>query len=143
MARNHMSRLGIFVGTWNTTGEVYPTDGAPGGTLSATDTYRWLPGGHFLIHEADARFGREIARSLEVVGYDAKRRKYLSHAYDDRGNHEEFEVRLTGRRWQILGERVRFDGKFSVDGSELTGLWELKGKRRWQPWIKLQLSRAW
>lgn len=142
MARNRMDRFAIFVGTWNTTGEVFATDGMPATTLSATDTYRWLPGGHFLIQEADARFGQEPARSLEIVGYDARRRKYRSHAYDDRGNREEFEVRLAGRRWQILGERVRFDGKFSPDRDRLAGLWKTKAKRGWQPWIKLQLLRA-
>lgn len=142
MARNHMDRFAVFVGTWNTTGEVYATGGSPATTLSATDTYRWLPGRHFLIHEADARLGQEIARSLEVTGYDHKRRKYRSHAYDDRGNREEFEVRLEGKRWQIFGERVRFTGNFSSDRNQLTGLWETKAKRGWQPWIKLRLSRA-
>ncbi len=142
MATNRMDRFAPFIGTWNTTGEVLPTPNSPATTLAATDTYRWLPGRHFIVHEADARFGAEVARSLEIFGYDAKRKKYLAHAYDDRGTREEFEVKLDGARWTILGERVRFSGRFSPDRNRLTGSWETRTKRGWIPWIKLQLVRA-
>ncbi|HKO54054.1 MAG TPA: DUF1579 family protein [Polyangiaceae bacterium] len=138
-----MSRLGIFIGTWNTTGEVLKTESAPASTLSATDTYRWLPGNHFIVHDADARFGNHPTRSMEVIGYDIERRKYLARSYDDQGATEEFEVRLKGKSWSILGEAVRFNGRFDAKNNELTGLWELKSKRSgWQPWIKLLLVRA-
>ena len=79
---------------------------------------------------------------MEVFGYDAESKKYLAHSYDDRGAREEFEVILKGRGWKILGKSVRFDGKFSQAGDQLLGLWEVKGKLSWQPWINLRLSRA-
>ncbi len=143
MAANRMARFEIFVGTWNTRGEVLATESAPAGVLRATDTYRWLPGGHFLLHDVDARFDDEPSRSMEVVGYDARRRKHVARSYDDRGASEEFVVRLSGKRWTIQGDAVRFDGRFSRDGDRLTGLWELKGRKRgWQPWIRLELVRA-
>jgi hypothetical protein len=143
MAANRMSRLEVFIGTWNTTGEVLETEGAPATTLSATDTYRWLPGRHFIAHEADARFGKSPARSMEVIGYDRMTKKYLARSYDDQGTSEGFEVSLKGKQWSIVGESVRFNGKFSADKDQLTGLWELKGKKAgWQPWIRLKLVRA-
>jgi hypothetical protein len=143
MAASRMSRLAIFIGTWNTSGEVLETEGAPATTLSATDTYRWLPGRHFIAHDVDARFGGDPARSMEVMGYDPARRKYLARSYDDQGASELFEVALKGKHWSIIGESVRFSGKFDAKGNKLTGLWELKGKKAgWQPWIKLTLSRA-
>jgi len=43
MTANRMARFAIFIGTWNTTGEVLETEGTPASTLSATDAYRWLP----------------------------------------------------------------------------------------------------
>jgi hypothetical protein len=138
-----MSRLGIFIGTWNTTGEVLATESAPPSTLSATDTYRWLPGRHFIAHDADARFGDTPARSMEIIGYDRGGKKYVARSYDDQGASELFEVSLTGKKWTILGERVRFHGRFNADNTQLTGLWELKSKKSgWQPWIKLTLERA-
>jgi hypothetical protein len=143
MPRSRMSRFDIFIGVWNTRGTVLETESAPAGTLSATDTYRWLPGRHFIVHDVDARFGDEPIRSMEVVGYDAARRKHVARSYDDKGNTEEFVVQLRGRRWTIHGDTVRFDGRFSADGDTLMGLWERKaGKRGWQPWIELELVRA-
>ena len=143
MATNKMSRFEIFIGTWNTTGEVLKTDSSPATTLFATDIYRWLPGNQFIIHDVDARFGLQPTRSMEVMGYDSKKKRYIARSYDDQGASEEFEVRLNGKKWTILGQTVRFDGKFSTDGNKLEGLWEMKDRKSgWQPWIKLKLIRA-
>ena len=143
MAASRMSRLEVFIGIWNTTGEVLETESAPATTLIATDIYRWLPGRHFIAHHADARFGDSPARSLEVIGYDRTTKKYTARSYDDQGATEIFEVALKGKGWSITGESVRFSGKFNADNSQLTGLWVLKGKKAgWQPWIKLKLVRA-
>ncbi len=143
MAANRMSRLEIFIGTWNTTGEVLKTEGAPGSTLSGTDTYRWVPGKHFIAHDADARFDGNPTRSMEVIGYDLTSKKYLARSYDDQGVSEPFEVALKCKNWTIIGQSVRFSGKFDAENNKLTGLWKLNGKKAgWQPWIKLKLVRA-
>jgi hypothetical protein len=81
-----MSRFEVFIGTWNTTGEVLATGEAPGTMLSATDTYRWLPGKHFIAHDVDARLGSTPTRSMEVMGYDLGKKKYLARSYDDQGH---------------------------------------------------------
>lgn len=112
MTTNQMARFEIFVGTWNTTGEVLETSSAPAAKLPATDTYRWIPGMHFIVHEADARFGEDPSRSMEVIGYDFESKKYLARSYDDQGASEVFEVALKGRSWSINGDTVRFSGKF-------------------------------
>jgi hypothetical protein len=138
-----MSKLEIFIGTWNTTGEVLQTDANPSGNLVATDTYRWLPGKHFIVHDVDARFDGKPARSMEVMGFDAAARQFFARSYDDQGSTEAFVVALDGRRWTIEGKTVRFDGSFDSRKRRLTGLWEIKtGKARWQPWINLSLVRA-
>ena len=143
MTTHRMARFEIFIGTWNTTGEVLETNSAPASRLSATDTYRWLPGKHFMAHDADARFGDYPSRSMEVIGYDLASKKYLARSYDDQGVSEVFKVVLKGSSWRIKGETVRFNGKFDASQGKLTGLWELKDKKvGWQPWIKLALARG-
>jgi hypothetical protein len=78
-----------------------------------------------------------------VIGYDPTSNTYVARSYDDHGVSESFEVALSGKRWRIDGETARFDGKFDSTGDRLTGLWELKGQRGgWQPWIALELARA-
>lgn len=143
MTKNRMSKFAVFLGTWNTSGEVLATESAPAGTLSATDTYRWLPGNHFLLHEVDARFGDQPTRSMEVIGYDLQRKRHIARSYDDRGVSEEYAVELKGKKWSITGETVRFEGKFDATGNRLTGLWEIRSKKAgWEPWIQLKLVRA-
>ena len=143
MPANRMSRFEIFIGTWNTTGEVLETEASPAGTLSATDIYRWLPGKHFIVHDVDARFDNKPARSMEVMGFDVSKAQYFARSFDDQGSTEVFVVALNGRRWSISGETVRFSGSFDARKNRLRGLWELKGsKSGWQPWIKLELART-
>jgi len=143
MAKNPMSRFAVFIGTWNTTGEVLETALNPSGTLSATDTYQWLPGKHFIVHHVDARFDGKPSRSMEVIGYDAAKQQHFARSYDDQGSADVFVVDVSGRRFQITGKAVRFNGGFDAAQNRLTGLWEIKvGRARWQPWIQLELVRA-
>jgi len=143
MSKNNMAKFDIFIGTWNTQGEVFSIADAPATSLSATDTYRWLPGKHFIVHDVDARFGAQVSRSMEVMGYDLQRRRYVSRSYDDQGISESFELELNRRRWRIFGQSVRFDGSFNAPGDKLSGTWEMKtSKSKWQPWIEIELTRA-
>lgn len=138
-----MSKLEIFIGTWNTAGDVLETDAGPAGSLSATDTYRWLPGQHFIVHDVDAWFDGKPTRSMEVIGFDSSKRQHFARSFDDQGSTEAFVVSLKGRRWSIIGKSVRFAGSFDTQKNRLTGLWELNGsKAGWQPWIELKLTRA-
>lgn len=143
MPNSPMTRFEPFIGTWNTTGEVLETSAGPAGTMVATDTYRWGPGRHFIVHEVDARFDGAPSRSMELFGHDASKRRYVSTSYDDQGATDHFVMTLERQRYTISGMTVRFHGSFDTRKTRLEGLWELKGpKGRWQPWIRLQLLRA-
>lgn len=143
MPTNRMSKYEVFIGTWNTTGRVCAVNGSPETTLSATDTYRWLPGKFFIVHEVDARFGARATRSMEVMGYDDPRKSYYARSFDDQGASESFVIDLSRKRWKITGKSVRFAGQFDARGDTLTGMWQMKSKRSvWQPWIELRLERA-
>ena len=62
MPAKRMSKVEVSIGLWNTTDEVPETQANTAGCLSATDTYRWLPGKHFVAHDVDARFDRQSTR---------------------------------------------------------------------------------
>lgn len=81
MQANRMAKFEVFVGTWNTTGEVFETEASPAGLLSATDTYRWLPGKHFIVHDVDARFDSQPTRSMEVIGFDSSEKQYFARSF--------------------------------------------------------------
>ncbi len=74
MPATRMAKFEVFIGTWNTTGEVLATESDPAGILSATDVYRWLPGRHFVIHDVDSRFDvqrKRLAGLWELKGSKA------------------------------------------------------------------------
>lgn len=143
MTTDRMKAFQIFIGTWNTTGEVMATDAGPASTLSATDVYEWLPGRHFVVHRVDARFGPDVSRSMEVIGFDETKQGVVARSFDDRGGSNVFDVELEQRHLRITGQTVRFEGQFDTDDDRLSGLWELKsGTAGWQPWIRLELIRA-
>jgi hypothetical protein len=133
-----IAALELFIGTWNTSGAL--VDGS--GTLIATDIYRWLPGKQFIAHDVDARLGDHVTRSLEIIGWDARRKTLFSHSFDDQGSHDEFTCSLVRRRWQIHSSALRFDGGFSSDAARLTGTWDMKRGRAWKPWLEIELRRA-
>lgn len=143
MPSNPMARFEIFIGIWNTTGEVRGTASSPAGVLQATDTYWWLPGKRFIVHDVDARFDGRPTRSMEVIGCDARKRHFFANSYDDTGVATSFILSLDRRRLRIRGESVRFEGGFDKRGNRLSGLWKQKVRNgRWQPWIDLELVRA-
>ncbi|HEY5936738.1 MAG TPA: hypothetical protein VIU61_18950 [Kofleriaceae bacterium] len=117
--------------------------GEPDAPVRDLHRRRWGPGRRFIIHDVDARFGTDVARSLEIVGFDRARKRFVSRSFDDQGKSETFDVELSRKRWTIKGDSVRFAGGFDRSGNRLTGLWEQKIRgARWQPWIELELTRA-
>ena len=137
-------RLQRFVGRWRTEGEIL--GGPPGASarLQATDSYEWLPGGYFLLHRVEGRLGDEPVQTLEVIGYDAERHTYFSHAFDDRGNARTYTAGLSDDgTWSIVGSSERFTGSFSADGTALVGTWErLADGGEWARWMTIRLTKS-
>ena len=134
--------LSIFVGTWNTEGEIAATPDRAASKLLATDIYEWLPGGQFLMHRVDARMGDAVSRSIEIYAYDSDKNAFRSRSYDDRGMSEEFDADLAGRKWTITGANLRFSGQFSEDTNALTGRWERRAGNEWARLMDIRLTRA-
>lgn len=135
-------RLGVFIGSWHTEGEIQ-TD-SPGVTLRlhATDSYEWMPGGYFLVHRVDGRMGDMVVQALEVIGYDEDCDCYVSQSFDNSGNTASYRAYLRGDEWSIEGARERFTGVFSEDRRTLRGRWERSADgEEWRPWMAITLTR--
>ena len=103
--QSRMARFELFIGVWNTTGEVLATEANPAGALVATDTYRWLPDKHFVVHDVDARFDGKPTRLMEVMGYDVAKRRHSREVIRRQvACPKSLLVELSGRRWTISGE---------------------------------------
>jgi hypothetical protein len=136
--------LNAFVGAWDTEGEM-STD-RPGHPVrfKATDSYEWLPGGHFLLHRFDANMPDGDVRGIEIIGYDQENKRYFMHSFDSSGNMGVMQAHVEHDTWRFVGEYMRFTGGFRENGNAFAGLWELRSSNgsTWRPWMNVILQRT-
>ena len=101
-----------------------------------------MPGGHFLEHRVDGRFGdAERMQALEVIGWDEAARALFVQAYDRAGERTLFAASLVGDVWRMQSEAMRFEGRF-VDGDRrIEGRWDRKVGNYWSPWMDIVLEK--
>ncbi len=68
-----MARRGTFVESDSNESHHSPT--VPMVTI---ETFHWMPGGYFLIHEWEGTVGDQPIRDMEILGRDAVSREYIS-----------------------------------------------------------------
>jgi Protein of unknown function (DUF1579) len=139
-----LERLEALVGTWKTEGRTTDASGVPAEQIEAVDTYERLPGGA-LLHLVDAQVGSQEVEGAEIIGHDPHRNTYATQYFGSEGS-TAYEASLTdeseGLVWRMQSETTRFKGRFSEDGSVITGHWELQENGGdWQPWMEITLTR--
>lgn len=139
-----LERLEPFVGVWNTEGEMKTSPAGQRTKFAATDTYEWLPGGHFLIHRFDAAMPDGRVQGIEMIGYCRESDSFFMHSFDSTGNTSVMQGRQEKETWTFVGEAIRFTGKFHYNRKVFTGLWESRPGEggAWQPWMTVTLRKA-
>jgi hypothetical protein len=137
----HHRRLNILAGAWDTTITMIEDDGTEGGTSRATDIYRWMPNGHFLVHEVDAMMGDQRVQSTEIFGVDAASGEFFSRSFDPDGSTNDFSSKIDGFDYTIIGKVQRYAGHFSEDGRMLHGEWKQLIVDDWKPFVRIVLKK--
>lgn len=140
-----LQALAPLAGTWHTTGTMAATS-AP---YTATDTYEWLPGCHFLLHRWDAAMPEGRSQGIEVIGADGpdgEAGHYTMQSFDDTGKAGTMHAVVNGKDVAFDGDGMRFRGAFNADATEMSGTWSLLqsdgSHAEWQPWMTVALRRA-
>ncbi len=143
-ATEELGRLDVFVGVWDTEGEMITGPSGPQVKFTATDTYEWMPGGHFLLHRFDANMPNGKVQGTEIIGYSPESGDYPMHSVDSLGNVSVLHARIDGDRWTFSGECMRFSGGFRDNGIVFAGLWEIRSVdgSTWQPWMQVRLRKT-
>ena len=141
-ASAELKRLDIFVGEWETTGEIKATANSPATILRGTDTYKWLPGEYFMIHLVDVKMGEEQVYSTEIIGYDPLTKKYSMHYYGYKGKTGMMHASVADNTWRFTGETERFTGSFNDPGDLMSGYWERLENSEWKFWMDIQLKKV-
>lgn len=139
----HLEPLAPIIGSWRTSGTILDEDGGAAGTVVGTDTYRWLPGGHWVVHEVDVMMGDERTQVLELIGgHDEATGGWQMHAFDSADRPGVMSLTLHEPGLLLLqGEGVRSWFRPQAGPGFMTTLWEREVHGRWIPWIDMRFDR--
>ena len=132
-----------FIGEWKTEGRVFGTDQTPEIQIIGTDTYESILDGFFILHKADVLIGKEKSQTLELMWLlNADDKVSLQH-YNNTGSSGLMSGLIKNHEWEIRGDELRFDGKFSENCNELSGNWQrLDNQKKWVNFIEIKLTRS-
>jgi hypothetical protein len=149
-------RFTAIIGRWATSGVVV---GDPSSTVSGTDTYELLAGGHFIVHHVDVTVGDQRVRAIEIIGEpDSVGGGYLARSFDSHGSAEVMHLTIDDDgRFHFAGggdvapaaqprdvptARVRSTPTVADDRLSMTALWERTDDgTSWQPWMHITFTR--
>jgi hypothetical protein len=135
-------QLNRLVGFWNTTGKISGTGLSPSIDVNGIDRYEWLPGGHFLLHQADVYIGKEKSHTHEIIGYDQAKKIYTMQYYNSQGDSGFMTATVVNDVWMFTGETLRFNGGFSLNDSVFSGIWEQRNEDgNWAHLMDIKLTR--
>ncbi len=123
------TQLERFIGEW-TLRVAFP-GAAPfeGGRV----VFEWMSGQRFLIERWEVPVP-EAPDGLAIIGFDTGRGTLLQHYFDSRGIARVYTMSLEDGIWTLrrdtpdfspLEFAQRFTGRFSEDGAEIVGRWEI------------------
>jgi hypothetical protein len=122
-----LQKLDRFVGTWSMEGHLVGSDEV---SIKGETSFRWLPGGFFLLQEGTLNFlGMEISNH-ELIGYDAETGTFPSTVFSNIG------PQPLPYRWEVEGEELKISVSYGPLDATFTGSWSEGGERfggGWRP----------
>lgn len=139
----HLEPLLPIIGRWRTSGTILDENGDAAAAVAGTDTYRWLPGGHWVVHEVDVMMGDERTQVLELIGgHDPATGGWQMHAFDTADSPGAMSLTLADPGLFLLqGDGVRSWFRPTAGPGFMTTRWERTWEENWIPWIDMRFDR--
>jgi hypothetical protein len=142
-ATKEHQRLDALVGQWRTGGRVVASNLGDEVDITGSDSYEWLPGGHFLLHTVNVSIGDEKVYNLEVIGYDPATQRYPTRFFDHQGNSGTYVATISNGVWTFSTEGARAMLVIDPAGSRMYAKWEkLDEDGAWQPWMEMEFTKV-
>ena len=145
-----IKRLELFLGKWNVEGKSY-AKGYSYESLQVSyvemkfsQTGVWLSGGFFLVNRWNGHVGESEFNGMEVIGYDAESRSYVSRLFDNAGNATTYQASVRDNVWTYIGELQCATFEFSDDGHKMKIHWDWRKAdgKNWLPLCDLTASKS-
>lgn len=142
MEKDQLIQLKRFIGKWNTTGKIYESEGRPAVSIGGVDRYEWLLDNKFILHQVDVIMGESNHCSLEVICPDLEGKYSKVVAVEADGSTETSKIMVNEHDINILGDRLRFKGKFDEEFRQIKGCWQqINGQEEWIDFMEIQLDK--
>ena len=122
-----LRKLDRYVGTWEMEGHLVGSDEY---TIKGETTFRWLPGGFFLVQDFRMDFMGTQIESLELIGHDPETGTFPSTVYSN------LSPAPLPYRWEVDGDSVKISVNYGPMDSTFTGTWSEDGESfsgGWRP----------
>src|SRR5262245_50426239 len=107
-------RLGYYVGTWHTEGEMKPGPMGPGGKISSTDKCSWYEGGFAVVCYSEGKMTMVPSKSIGILGYSTEEKVYTYTGTDNSGN-----TMTTVPRGTLQGDTWTYDDESMMGGKKV------------------------
>ena len=140
----HLRPLIPIIGRWRTSGTVLDEEGHTTDHIVGTDTYTWLPGGHWIVHEVDVTVGDQPIRALELIGgRDGPTGGWQMHAFDTADSPGRMVLTVAEPGLLLLqGDGVRSWFRPEAGPTHMTTRWEREVDGDWVAWMDMRFDRA-
>ena len=137
-----LAPLAPIIGRWRTSGTVLDDAGNLTAEISGTDVYDWLPGGHWIAHEADVRMGDQRVLVHEVIGGLHPAGGWQMYAFEATSGPGVMRLSQEGPDLLLLqGDGLRSWFRIRAGAGRMTSRWERLVDARWQRWMDMQFER--
>jgi hypothetical protein len=99
-----IKKLGYFVGTWNSTGEVKPNPFMPAGKMTGTSKCEWFPGGFHVVCRDTGKSPMGAMHGLGIMAYNAEDKVYTYAGIDNSGMSTAAKGNVDGNNWVYTSE---------------------------------------
>ena len=107
-------RLGYFVGTWTTEGEMHDSEMGPGGKFTGTDKCAWFEGGFAVVCNSEGKSPMGPSKSIGILGYSAEEKVYTYSGVDNSGM-----TMTTVPRGKLQGDTWTYNDESMMGGKKV------------------------
>lgn len=140
----HLAPLQPIIGRWRSSGVIVDGDGKVLGQITGSDTYTWLPGGQWIVHEVDVLMDQERVQTLDLIGgREEVSGGWHMIAFDtaDQPGRMTLTVQEPGLLL-LQGDGVRSWFRPQAGSDHMTTLWKREVDGRWLPWMDMRFDRG-
>ena len=116
-----VKKLGYFVGTWTSTGEVKQNPFMPAGKMTGNSKCEWFPGGFHVVCHDTGKGPMGSMHGLGIMDYNGEDKVYTYMGADNSGMSTTAKGNVDGNNWVYTSEDKMggktFHGRYSMETS--------------------------